>query len=74
MNSGKNIPGYTGFVPYKSEFFGTTTCSSNRAAEFTYRVQASGSDLSKVGRTILELQQGEILSRSTSVNNGKEFP
>jgi|LakMenE18May11ns_1017448.scaffolds.fasta_scaffold5986012_1 hypothetical protein len=74
MNSGKNIPGYTGFVPYKSEFFGTTTCSSNRAAEFTYRVQASGNDLSKVGRTILELQQGEILSRSTSVNNGKEFP
>jgi hypothetical protein len=56
MNSGKNIPGYTGFVPYKSEFFGTTTCSSNRAAEFTYRVQASGNDLSKVGRTILELQ------------------
>lgn len=37
MNSGKNIPGYTGFIPYKSEFFGNTTCYANRAAETVYR-------------------------------------
>ena len=55
MNSGRNIPGYTGFVPYKAEFFGNTTCHSNRAAETVYREQNSGKDLSSVGRTILSL-------------------
>jgi hypothetical protein len=74
MNSGKNIPGYTGFVPYKSEFFGITTCHSNKAAETTYRVQQTGQNLTNVGRTILELQSGTIAERSTSVNNHNEFP
>ena len=37
MNSSKNIPGYTGYIPYKSEFFGNTTCFANRAAENVYR-------------------------------------
>lgn len=74
MNSGRNIPGYTGFVPYKSEFFGNTTCHTNRAAEQIYRVQNSGKDLSTVGKTILALQAGAVLQRSTSVDNEKEFP
>lgn len=37
MNSGYNIPGYTGFIPYKSEFFGDTTCHANKQAEYVYR-------------------------------------
>ena len=74
MNSGKNIPGYTGFVPFKSEFFGQTTCQSNRAAEQTYRVQASGNKFSSVGKTILEINSGDVVQRSTSVCNEKEFP
>lgn len=39
MQSSRNIPGYTGFVPYKAEFFGATTCTENRAAETVYRAQ-----------------------------------
>lgn len=74
MNSGKNIPGYTGFVPYKSEFFGNTTCHSNRQAEQTYRVEHTSNDLSNVGKTILALQSGSLNERSTSVNNAKQFP
>jgi len=73
MNSGRNIPGYTGFVPFKSEFFGQTTCSSNRAAEQTYKTQASGSKLSNAAKTILEINSGDVVQRSTSVNNAKEF-
>ena len=32
-NCGKNIPGYTGYVPYKMEFVGRTTCDANKKAE-----------------------------------------
>ena len=74
MNSGKNIPGYTGFVPFKSEFFGQTTCQSNRAAESTYRKAIVPGQLLSAGKTILEINSGDIVQRSTSVNNAKEFP
>jgi hypothetical protein len=38
MNSSTIIPGYTGFVPFKSEFFGSTDGTSNKAAEKIYKV------------------------------------
>lgn len=54
MNSGSNIPGYTGFIPYKSEFFGNTTCHANRSAENVYR-SASHTDITRAGQSIVEL-------------------
>ena len=76
MNSGSNIPGYTGFIPYKQEFFGNTTCYANRAAETVYRSHKlhSGSleDLRAAERTIVDIQSGPVLQRSTSVNNAAE--
>lgn len=73
MNSGSKIPGYTGFVPFKSEFFGTTSSQSNKQAEEVYKVSsASGKDFAKVGRTILEIQNGNVVSRSHTVDGGIE--
>jgi hypothetical protein len=56
MQSSRNIPGYTGFVPFKAEFFGATTCTENRAAETVYRAQYFKS----TGKSILELQSGDV--------------
>lgn len=55
MNSSNNIPGYTGFIPYKREFFGSTTCQNNKSAEYTYRTQHEARDFATIGKTILEL-------------------
>ena len=71
MNSGKNIPGSSGFVPYKSEYFGNTTCSANRAAEIAYKNQVSF----KHGNAALHGQKStHLLNRSTSVDSRAEAP
>lgn len=55
MNSGKNIPGYSGFIPYKNDFFGNTTCSANRAAQEVYRHAASVIKTQKIGQIIVDV-------------------
>lgn len=74
MNSGIHIPGYTGYVPFKSEFIGSTTGVSNRAAEQVYRAYArDAKSFSRTGEAILALQnEGEVLSRSNTVNNNNQ--
>jgi hypothetical protein len=57
MNSGIHIPGYTGYVPFKSEFIGSTTGVSNRAAEQVYRAHARDTkNFSRTGEAVLALQ------------------
>jgi len=70
--SGNNIPGYTGFVPYKCEFFGKTTCDSNRGAEHAFR--ASGTGPQKVGEVIRDFHAGVVKERSNAVNTQQEMP
>ncbi len=72
MNSSKNIPGYTGFIPYKSEFFGNTTGASNAQAEMTYR--SSSNKFNDVGATILSITGGNQRSRSSAVQADTEQP
>lgn len=70
MNSSKNIPGYTGFIPYKSEYFGNTTGQSNIQAEQTYR--SSANKFNDVGATILSITGGNQRSRSTAIHAAAE--
>jgi len=37
MHSANKIPGYTGYVPYRSEFFGNTVGVTNKQAQDVYR-------------------------------------
>jgi hypothetical protein len=64
-NASKNIPGYTGFVPFKSEFFGKTVCASNRNAEHIYRYRESSP---KIGTIVNELTTNAVKGRSNSIN------
>jgi len=56
MSYSQKIPGYTGFIPFKSDFFGQTTGMSNRNAEQTYRHAIETKNFKSTGRTIMQLQ------------------
>lgn len=57
MHSANKIPGYTGFVPYKSDFFGQTVGVLNSKAQQVYRASfQSNSDPRKPAKTLVELQ------------------
>ena len=72
MNSSRNIPGYTGFIPYKSEYFGATTGMQNLQAEQTYR--SSANKFNDVGATILQISGGNQSTRSNVVKADCEQP
>jgi hypothetical protein len=57
MNSGRNIPGYTGFIPFKSEFFGYTAGAQNKCAEATYRTSAT--KFGNTGLAVLAISGGD---------------
>jgi hypothetical protein len=65
-NSGANIPGYMGHVPYKCEFPGHTTCESNRGAEHAFRETAVSGQ--KVGEVIRKYHAGSKFDRSNAIN------
>ena len=70
MSYGRNIPGYTGFIPFKAEFFGQTTGSSNLKAEIINRHAIETNSFKTTGHSIMQLQQnGSVHRRSSSVLN-----
>lgn len=71
-NSSQNIPGYTGFVPYKCEFVGRTTCDSNKGAEHAFR--QSNMSKEKVGAIIRDYHAGQVIERSNAINTRAEMP
>lgn len=74
MQSSKNIPGYSGHVPFKSEFVGLTTGASNHAAEMTYKSVKDPSSLSSYGAAILNTHERIAGGRSDVVNTRFESP
>jgi hypothetical protein len=62
-NSSLNIPGYTGFIPFKSNFVGRTVCDANRDAQKAFR--SSQSNFTKSGAVIREIHEGQVSQRST---------
>jgi len=72
MNSGRNIPGYTGFIPFKSEFFGYTAGNQNKCAEMTYRTSVN--KLGNTGLAVLAISGGNQKNRSSTVDLGIEQP
>lgn len=66
MNSGRNIPGYTGFIPFKSEFFGYTAGAQNKCAEATYRTSAT--KFGNTGLAVLAISGGDQKNRSSSID------
>ncbi len=71
-NSSLNIPGYTGFVPFKSNFVGRTVCDANRDAEKAFK--KSIRDFSLSGLVIRDIHEGALSQRSTCVNVLEQQP
>ena len=69
-NSGSNIPGYTGYIPYKMEFVGRTVCDSNRGAEQIFKQTQPGRK--DVTKTIRDYQAGRYTERSKSINTTEQ--
>lgn len=68
MNSSKNIPGYSGHIPYKNEFVGLTTGASNQAAEISYRSAAQPNSMSQYGSAIVNSTAAMPPPRSDAVD------
>lgn len=69
-----NIPGYSGHIPYKNEFIGLTTGSSNKAAEITYRGTNHPNSLSSYGNAIVNSSNAMSPPRSDAVDRRFETP
>jgi hypothetical protein len=69
----EKIPGYSGFVPYKSDLIGLTTGESNRLAQATYQTEKEArSGNNRLGRLGAEIVGGDrkAPTRTTTIDSG----
>lgn len=74
MNSSKNIPGYSGHIPYRNEFVGLTTGASNQAAEISYRSINQPTTMGQYGTAIVNSSAAMSPPRSDAVDRRFESP
>lgn len=53
MESGKNIPGYCGHIPFKNHLVGTTCGDGNRVAQETYRNLKNAGEFYRSGTQVM---------------------
>ena len=57
MTASTNLPGYSGHIPFKTEFVGMTNGAQNQACENEYR-SLKGETLANTGNQILTPAKG----------------
>jgi hypothetical protein len=84
MESGKNIPGYCGFIPFKNHLVGTTCGAGNKVAQNTYRTLQNPSSFAHSGSEVLRnsqyspgapigKQKGEMVQGEVMVGNHSRY-